>query len=233
MLRLNVEAADGERRPVEIEVTSAYNFGYAARDQEGLKQHIAEQAAMGMPTPTTVPAIFPVVPRQITESAAITVVGTESYAEVEYALINAGDEGWLVTVASDHSDREVERHDVPRAKNMTPDVLAPTAWRLDDVVDHFDELELICSCRDSGGQETVTQQGALSGLLAPDALREILERRLGAEPGVGTVILSGTVDGEPPSDVAEWKLVIRDPKLGREISHTYTVTQLPTELEES
>ena len=232
MLRLEVERTDGTRAPVEVAVESAYNFGYAARDQDGLKRHLEEQAALGMPVPDTVPVIFPVVPAQITTSDGITVVGDASYAEVEYALINSADLGWLLTVASDHSDREVERHDVPRAKNMTPDVVAPIAWPLEEVAGHLDELELVCAHRSSGGEEAEVQRGPLSGLLDPDGLREILQRRLGRKLGPGTVILSGTIDGEPPSGAQEWRIALRDPRLGREISHAYTVTELPTELNE-
>ena len=228
-LQLTVFGANGQADHVELPIRAVFNFGYAARDQAGLRAHLAETAKVGLPVPQTVPSLYPIPPDRVTTAATIVVSGDRTYAEVEYALIRA-DGRWLITVASDHTDVDVERQSLPRGKSIAPNVLAPLAWDLDDVRDHLDQLELVC---DSPGAATSPlQHDSLKALLSPDDLIATLERRSGAAAGPGTVVLSGTIGGELPAGASEWEITLDDPIRGRRIEHSYSVRSLPDELVE-
>lgn len=131
----------------------------------------------------------------------------------------SGDEIY-VTVGSDHIDREVERVDVLKAKKSCPKVIAPKVWPYQEVADHWDELVLRSVVELEGSRRVVYQEGALSLILPPGELLRIFNVKEG-----GRVLFSGTIPvkggGLVYSDYFEMHLI--DPRLGREISHGYTV----------
>ncbi len=227
-LELSVVSLDGGSAEVRVPVAQAFNFGYAARDQAGLEEHLRETANLGLAVPVTIPALYPIPPDRLTTAVSIVVSGDDTYAEVEFALICDDDERWLITVASDHTDAGVERGSVVRGKSITPNVVAPTAWVLNEVEPHFDDLCL--SCRP--GLAEAVQSDSLATLLPPSSLIQVLTRRAGAVPGPGTVILSGTIGGELPVGSANWLVALEDPILHRSIEHGYRVHALPDELPE-
>jgi hypothetical protein len=141
------------------------------------------------------------------------------------ALLLGPDGPWL-TVASDQTDRFVERHSVPAAKQLCPKVLAPTVWRLADVEGHWDELELRAWVR-SGRRRALYQEAKLGSLLALDTLLAGLRRRVGRALD-GVVMLSGTVptvDGQLIYGDA-YELELADPRLDRAIRTQYAVRVL-------
>jgi hypothetical protein len=229
VMRFSVASASGTD-DVTVPVQAVLNFGYAARDQAALREHLAELAERGVPGPATVPSLYSVLPDRVTTGAAIRVVGERTYAEVEYALVLAPGSRWLLTVASDHTDALVEEADVARGKGIAPDVLAPDAWWLDELAGRTDALRLTCERVD--GTALTVQDGPLSALLAPEALIETLARRLGRAPEVGTVVLSGTIDGHPEAGARRWRIAIVDPEGDRRIEHEYAVETVPDELHE-
>jgi Protein of unknown function (DUF2848) len=230
VLDIDVEDREGARQPVSVAVDAVFNFGYAARDQDGLKAHLDETAAMGLPIPDTVPSLYSLPPDRVTTATELVVCGNATYAEVEYALILDRDGRWLITVASDHTDVIVEKGDVARGKAMAPDVLAPVAWPLDDVEAHADEM--ILRCQLGGDEAAEVQRGTLGSLLAARQLIATLARRCGQDAGPGTVILSGTIGGEPRPGGAAWRIGLEDPVLGRTLEHAYGVRALAAELPE-
>jgi Protein of unknown function (DUF2848) len=229
VLRFSVASASGTEE-VAVPVRAVLNFGYAARDQRAVREHVAELAERGIPGPATIPSLYGVLPDRVTTGATIRVVGARTYAEVEYALVLAPDGRWLLTVASDHTDALVEEADVARGKGITPDVLAPTAWWLDELAGRTDALRLTCEQLD--GTARTVQDGPLSALLAPETLIETLTRRLGRAPEAGTVVLSGTIDGHPEPGAGRWRIAIEDPDGARRIEHEYAVDVVPDELHE-
>lgn len=230
-LNLTVHEVDGGIKSVPFHVTEVFNFGYAGRNQSATQHHVDELVALGLPAPTTVPALFLLPPHQATTATEFVVAGSDTYGEVEYALIRS-EVGWLVTVASDHSDFAVESLSTARSKAVCPDVLSPICWRLDDVLPQWDRLELRCVRTDDRG-ETEVQHGSLSELLPPADLIAILERRLGRKPSVGSVILSGTLPGEPLPGATSWLVSLHDSSTGRMLKHHYQVRALADELGES
>jgi hypothetical protein len=228
-LRFEVASTDGTVEPVAVGVRAMFNFGYAARDQDGLRAHLAECAQRGLPVPGVVPSLYPVLADRVTVAPTLAVLGGSTYAEVEYALIRAPGGRWLITVASDHSDAEAERESTPRGKNLAANVLAPAAWWLDEVADDLDAAVLCCERLDGDAAEIV-QRDPLATLLAPEALLALLAERTGTEPADGTVILSGTINGEPPVGARRWRISLQDGAGERRIEHSYDVDPLPEEL---
>ena len=230
-LSFAVHPRSGPPEQVSVEVEAVFNFGYAARDTAGIEAHIAECVERGIPTPTTVPALYPVMPDRVTTEATIGVVGETTYAEAEYALVLAPGGRWLLTVASDHSDALVEEASVARAKNAAPDVLAGEAWWLDEIEGETDGLWLTLERVDREG-DPPAQEGRLAEPLPPRTLIDLLGRRLGAAPAPGTVVLSGTINGEPPLDVRHWRVTLADEDRGCRLVLEYVVEALPGEIGE-
>ncbi len=229
-LNLTIHEINGDTKSVPFRVREVFNFGYAGRNQKAIQEHVEELVGLGLPAPTTVPALFLLPPQQATTAQELVVAGSDSYGEVEYALLFSED-GWLVTVASDHSDFAVERLSTARSKAICPDVLSSDCWRLDDLLPQWDQLELKCIRTDEQGEKEF-QHGSLIELLPPADLLAILERRLGRKPLIGSVILSGTLAGEPLPGATSWLVSMSDPSTGRMLEHRYQVRALADELVE-
>lgn len=230
LLELEVRDAAGAATTVSVPVTEAYNFGYAGRDQASAQEHVDQMQKLGMPAPQRVPAIFPIPPSRVTTDSSLVVSGAETYGEVEFALIRSADHGWLVTIGSDHTDLEVERVKMPKAKGMCPDVVGATAWRLDDVRDSWDRFTLTIWGHTDDGDKVELQHDTTGHLLSPDDLIATLNSRRPGEPPVGTVIMSGTIGGEPTPGMAAWSARLEDPETQRRIEIHYTLNRLDEEI---
>lgn len=228
-VHVTVDSASGHTTEIEVDVVRAYNFGYAARDQAGVQRHIAELRELGMPAPSRLPAIFPVPAERVRTATELTVSGEDTYGEVEFALLNTG-QGWLVTIASDHTDLEIEKVNMPKAKASCPDVIGTTAWRLDEVAEHWDDCTLQLWGKNPDGTEELIQSGAVGHLLAPADMQRVLAERSGTPAAPGTVILSGTLDGEPTPGKSAWRAELNDPHTGRTIELGYSLHVLDQEL---
>lgn len=214
----------GSHEPgIDFEVRHLWNGGWASRDQGGLRRHVEELERLGVPGPTTTPIFFPLASTLATTADRVEVLGAATSGEVEYALlVDAGQV--LVTVASDHTDREFERHSIQASKQLYPDVLASEAWPLAECRAHWDSLVLRCWTT-ALGQRQLYQEAPLAELLSPDAWLDLLGRH--GVPRQGLVFLSGTpatlggvVCGE------RYQIELEDPVLGRAIRHDYSVEVL-------
>jgi hypothetical protein len=96
-----------------------------------------------------------------------------------------------VGLGSDHTDRFLEEVDIPRAKQICPNIMCPTVWPLTEVAAHWDDL-VIASTVTTAGKAVRYQEGRLGLLLNPAELMDFVQRKLG---GVlrETVIFSGTI----------------------------------------
>jgi hypothetical protein len=230
VLHLQIQGADDQLTATTIAVTEAYNFGYAGRDQSSVQQHVDEMRELGMQPPSRIPALFPIPAQRVSTSTEIVVSGEQTYGEVEFALIRSEDHGWLVTIASDHTDLEIERVNMPKAKAACPDVIGSVAWRLDDVRAQWDRCTLTMWARTDDGESVQLQHDSTGHLLAPDDLLAILEERRPGVLRIGTVVMSGTIGGEPTPGMASWSARLRDPQTGREIDLEYLLRRLPEEI---
>jgi hypothetical protein len=160
----------------------------------------------------------------------LVVSGEQTYGEVEFALINSEEHGWLVTIASDHTDLEVERVKMPKAKGMCPNVVGATAWSLDEVRHDWDRFTMTMWAQPDGGETVKLQQDVTGHLLSPDDLIDILRTRRPGELPNGTVIMSGTIAGEPTPGMGAWSARLEDPETGRRLDIDYRLRRLSEEI---
>ncbi|GAA1168704.1 DUF2848 domain-containing protein [Pseudonocardia alaniniphila] len=225
MSDLVFDLPDGTTVPVTV--TRLLNAGYAGREQEEVAAHVAELAELGIPAPAVTPAMYPVAPYLAAQADSVPVQHGRTSGEAEWALVVAGPapEDLLLTVACDHTDRELEVHGVAWSKNAGLDVLGRGAWRLVDVEDHLDELHLRAWVANEDGAEQLIQDAKLAALLAPrywlDELAELLVP--------GTVLLSGTVAMLPGVDqfADRWRVELADASTGSTLELAYRVERMP------
>lgn len=215
---------DGSQR--RVGVRSVLNAGYAGRDQAEVKAHIDELAELGVPGPSTTPALYPVSPYLAQQVETVWAPHAKTSGEAEWGLVidDAGEV--LLTVACDHTDRDLEVHGVAWSKNASPDVLGARAWRLDDVRDHLDRITLKAWVV-AGDGEKLIQDGTLAALLTPDHWLGVLTERGLRQPG--TVLISGTIAMLPGVDqfADGWRVELADPTNGETIEAAYAVRRLP------
>jgi hypothetical protein len=118
-------------------------IGYSGRNQEVVKKHIDELATEGIAPPPEVPMLYPVSQLLVTQEDKIQVLGDKTSGEVEFVVISQDDHQWI-SIGSDHTDRELEAYSIPYAKQATPKPLAKKAWDLNEVLPHWDQIELSC-----------------------------------------------------------------------------------------
>lgn len=219
MPTLSFDLPDGTT--VTTPVTTLLNAGYAGRDQADVAAHVAELAELGVPAPKVTPALYPVAPYLAAQTDEVPVQHDRTSGEAEWALVVTA-EGVLLTVACDHTDRELEVHGVAWSKNAAPDVLGRAAWRLDDVAGRLDSLTLR-----AWADGELIQDGTLAELLPPQHWLDVLRERGLHQPGV--VLISGTIPMVPGVNQfsGEWRVELGDPATGNTIEAGYQVRRLP------
>jgi hypothetical protein len=189
-IELTLEQSE-KSAPLQYGYTRMVNAGYVGRNQEEVRRHVEELAKKGIPGPKKTPTLYPVVPRMLVTDKAVEVYSRETCGEVEYVLLVENEKTIYVGLGSDHTDRHLEETDIPRAKQICPNVISRRVWLLSELMPHWDDLE-IESRVISEGKEILYQKGCLALILDPSALMEFVRSKM---PGSldGTVIYSGTL----------------------------------------
>jgi len=215
---------DGGTRTVEVR--RVFNAGYAGRAQEEVAAHVAELAELGVPAPEVTPALYPVSPYLAQQADTVPAQHGHTSGEAEWAVVVGDDlDDPLLTVACDHTDRDLEVHGVAWSKNAGLDVLGRKAWRLREIAD-LDAITLRAWVR-HGETEQPIQDAKLAALLTPDYWLDVLRERGWLAPG--TVLLSGTVAMLPGVDqfADGWRVELTDPATGDTLDLAYSVDRLP------
>jgi hypothetical protein len=225
MLQLSFNVIDraGESRAERVEVGRLTIAGWAGRDQAAIEHHIAELAELGVKRPSTTPCFYRLGAELLTQAEQIDVVGVKSSGEAECVLVQSP-AGLLVTIGSDHTDREVEAYGVTVSKQICPKPLARDAWRFDEVAGHWDQLELRAYAL-ANGERRVYQQGSVASLLPAADLLARAPLAQGAAMYCGTLAVQGGIVGMADGDALE--LELHDPILNRTLRHAYRVRALP------
>ena len=209
----------------QVRIKKAVVGGWTARDQEGLRHHIEELAKIGVPRPQKTPLFYRVSARRLTTDAAIEALGDASSGEVEWVMLKYGGRLW-VGAGSDHTDRKIEAQGISIAKQICDKPIAARFWPYDEVAGHWEQIELSSEIV-AGGASQLYQKGSVASLLAPEALLDIYRRDEG-EMTDNTLLFGGTmaaIGGVRPAE--RFSFAMRDPVLGREIAHAYTIAVLP------
>ena len=222
----DVSHHNGKTQAVTLFMDSCVAAGYTGRNQESVQAHIEELKKMGVPTPYAIPALYWITPARLTNADELLVVGDQTSPEVEFFLAKGKDGTLYVTVASDHTDRELEAVSVGKAKQICDKVVGDIFWKVDDVADHWDKIEIHSHVLHD--QEWVTyQSGTLGQILHYSELLKIIaeDRPAGEKPS----LLSGTIPirGGETLFTSACKISMKDPVLNREIVKSYQITSIP------
>jgi hypothetical protein len=200
--------------------------GWTGRDQGALEAHIRELEALGIARPKTTPIFYRVAASLLTTADRIEVIGTESSGEVEVIVYALADGLWL-GVGSDHTDRKAEAIGVTLSKQMCGKPVGPTLWRFGDVAPHWEKLTLR-SFVTRDGKRRLYQEGSVTTMRPPDELIRLYTG--GAELPPGTAMFCGTLAVHGGIEGGElFEMELDDPVLGRRLTHSYRIEQLPVE----
>lgn len=207
---------------VRIDLDRVINAGYSGRDSAAVQAHVDELESEGIEAPDRIPVTYELSPyTTLVDAETVRVVGEDTSGEAEFGLVLGRDT--YVVAASDHTDRDLETESIHKSKQVAPNVLSRRAWRLGDVRDRWDEIELR-AWNWLDGERTLYQEVTLASILPPEKLLETVEERYGG-PLQGTAVLSGTVatvSGEiRPGD--RFEVELHDPERDRSLSVSYDV----------
>ena len=214
---------DGSAKQVRID--DLVIAGWTGRDVEALEKHIVELEELGVPRPSSVPCFYRVGAENFTNGEELQFLGDTSSGEVEFILIGT-DEGMLIGVGSDHTDREVETYSVPVSKQMCAKPVSKDVWRYDEVKDHFDDL-LLRAWATENGEKKLYQDGGVTAMRPPEELISLYLPGQTALPA-GMAMYCGTlaaIGGIRPAD--RFDVEIEDPLRGTKILYGYNVNTLP------
>ncbi len=198
--------------------------GFTGRDRAAAMEHIRELAAEKVPVPESIPSFYQLPSHVLTQADTLTVTGAFTSGEVEVALIVNGSERY-VTIASDHTDRMVERQDIGLSKLVCPKVLGTEVWALKDVLEHYDNLEMRSWIQEEETEAWALYQQGLASSLIP--LVDLVEEVPFAQHPKVFVLLGGTVAARGGIRAARrFKAEIRDGASGRVLTLEYGVQVL-------
>jgi hypothetical protein len=215
-----------ERRRLTFNYSRMTNAGYVGKNQEEVRRHIEELAAKGIPGPKSIPVLFPVVCHALTTDSAVEVYGSETSGEVEYVLCVVREDEVYVGLGSDHTDRHLEEVDIPRAKQICPNLMARTVWPLGEVERHWDDL-LMSANVTKDGKDSRYQEGRLGLLLNPAELMSFVKSKISG-PLENLIIFSGTMGMLTGEFVFGHKFSAKliDEKLNRRLELSYDIKPL-------
>jgi len=213
------------RREVSFEIKGAILCGYTGRDQEAVKRHIEELRKEGVKPPPSVPMFYPKPPGGIALDELMYVQGHETSGEIEYVLL-VQTQGLLVGLGSDHTDRELERLDILKSKQVCPSILSRSLWNYQEIKDHWDRIE-IRSWATKEGTKGLYQESTLATILPPEELIRLVRQKVrGSLEGIA--LYSGTpplkTEGIIFADRFEGELY--DPILQRKLPLNYSIRTL-------
>ncbi|PSL48594.1 uncharacterized protein DUF2848 [Salsuginibacillus halophilus] len=219
-LRMQVQG-----NPVDFTVSDVICIGYSGRNQEKVKEHIEELAEIGIPRPDRVPALFPMRRSSLLQGGPLEVNHLDSSGEAEPVLIFGEDEEDVyLSLGSDHTDRDLETVSIAKSKQVCDKPLSREAWKLSEVLPHWDELKLKTEIRVEGAWQTYQAADATAIMHFDDVRAYLKEQQLPLKQAVyyiGTVPL---LDGFKYGDA--YRMQLHDPVLDRTLVLTYEVKPL-------
>jgi hypothetical protein len=215
-----------ERRELAFRYSRMVNAGYVGKNQEEVRRHIDELAAKGIPGPNSIPVLYPVVSNGLSLVPTIEVYGNETSGEVEYVLCVVTEDEIYVGLGSDHTNRHLEETDIPRSKQICPNIMGRVVWPLTEIENHWDDLLITASVLNNG-IDTRYQEGRLGLLLNPAELMSFVKSKIPG-PLENLIIFSGTL-GTLTGDFVfsqKFSAALIDEKLNRRLEVSYDIRPL-------
>lgn len=156
--------------------------GYTSKDQEALIAHIEELKELGIPAPPRVPMMYDLSPELLQPSPELTQVSNDGSGEAEVVALDIAGR-WYIGLGSDHTDRVLEAVSIQKSKQVCAKPVSKELWALDEIVDHWDQIEMR-SWVLVDGEEQLYQSGKLDSFMTPEELYRIVEERGYASRGI-------------------------------------------------
>lgn len=136
----------GSGREIRINPGHIVIAGFTGRDEVSVADHVRELAAIGVPVPAVIPAFWRLDSALLTADNVIEVTGPDTSGEAEPVIIRHDGRLYL-GVGSDHTDRDLERSDIPASKAACPKPMSREVAQLPDRMDagDWDRIELSCT----------------------------------------------------------------------------------------
>jgi hypothetical protein len=178
---------DRDGKPLRFTVRRLLIAGFTGRDPAAVQHHVEELAKEGVPAPKRVPDVFVANPATLQIGGTVWAYDGKSSGEIEYVLL-IGRSDVYVCLGSDHTDRGLEALSIDKSKQVYPRVLSRQAWRLEELLGRWDELNLASRVGGEGGLSDY-QRGTLGNLIRPEKLLKLI----GPAASAGTAVFSGTL----------------------------------------
>jgi hypothetical protein len=182
--------AGGKVSPVTVDIWRLINAGYTGRDQAAVRDHIEELKAHGVPAPISTPTMYAKPASLLTQGPSIEVLGGHTSGEAEFVLLISGGRV-LVAAGSDHTDRELEKVSIEKAKMMCPNVISREVWDLAEVRDGWDDI-VLRGYATAQGRRVLYQEAPLGKMMTPEDLMALAKARTDGDLE-GLALFSGTV----------------------------------------
>lgn len=228
-LTVTIRHEDGHLNQRSIHVARIANLGMAARDlpgEEELEEQVNQMNESGVSKQEDLPFIVPKPNNLITTDNVVQVNSSDTAGEAEFVLFPT-DEDVYVGVGNDHKDYALAPRAMHKANSTCPSVVSDELWMLDEIRDHWDDLELSSWAEVDSTLEKY-QQASLGRFMPPETLLERIKKRT-TKPLSGTAIWSGTVgqDGVDPFPTVIssgfYAIQLYDPVLDRRLYTHYEV----------
>jgi hypothetical protein len=114
------------------------------------------------------------------------------------------------------------------SKQMCAKPVGPTLWSYAEVRPHWDRLMLRSFVPGESGARRLYQEGPVAAMRAPE---ELIRLYTGADTlATGTAMFCGTLPAHGGiSCSGTFAMELEDPVLGRRLTHSYRIVQLPNE----
>lgn len=224
-MKFTVLGLNGENQQIDFNAVHMINAGYTGRDQAAVRAHIDELKAEGIPAPDKTPTYFTKFVDKLTQTEVFEVLDeTDHSGEAEFVIL-FDKENVYVGVGSDHTDRKLESVDIPKAKQIYPNTISKELWKLNDVVDHWDDL-VIRSWVKVDGEKKLLQEAKLTAMLdATDLIARVKQLLVNPDDTDGLVIYSGTVAALFKAGYSSYfETALEDPILNRKLTSFYNMT---------
>jgi len=215
----------GKSMDVQVDVRRLINAGYTGRDQAAVRHHIEELRAHGVPAPASTPTLYAKPACLLTQGPTIEVLGGQTSGEAEFVLLISGDRV-LVAAGSDHTDRELEKVSIEKAKMMCPNVISRDVWDLAEVRAGWDEIVLRAHAT-TQGRRVLYQEARLGQIMTPEDLMALAKGRTDGDLE-GLALFSGTVPmiGGEMIFGDRFEVELADARRGRALRCDYRIAPL-------
>ena len=199
-LEVTVEHTDGTTGLEALDIEHIKNLGMAYRDppdRDQLNEYLAEMGAEGE-APERLPSVGPKPNYLVTTERTMQVTSSTTAGEAEFVMYPTEDELYI-GVGNDHKEYDLMPGDGRLSNSTCPSVVSDEVWVFDELVDHWDEIQLR-SWVEQDGSLDLYQEAPMSAFMRPDAIVEAVDDKT-PHPITGTAVWSGTIsrssDGEP------------------------------------